>query len=93
MVDTDAEGRLLLADALALASRKVRLAEDAQDGHEQDGAAGMRALDEPRPAVVMDFATLTGEPAPRAPTTCPHPPALDPQIPRPYIWEPGALEI
>ncbi len=53
IVHTDAEGRLVLADTLTLATRPVKSGKSSKAGK----AAAMNV---PRPDLVIDFATLTG---------------------------------
>lgn len=61
IVDTDAEGRLLLADVLTLASRKVEVKEiNMHLPWKQQQSEEEKKDRKPEPLLVMDFATLTG---------------------------------
>jgi leucyl aminopeptidase len=58
IVDTDAEGRLLLADTLALASRKASLQPNQEKDSKVTSIVGSTTNE--LPGIIIDFATLTG---------------------------------
>ncbi len=59
IMDTDAEGRLLLVDTLALASRLIQ-PQDSNGAMTSSSASFTLSREEDTPSIVLDFATLTG---------------------------------
>ena len=60
-MDTDAEGRLILADTLTLASRKVEVpGVNSMTSSESSSSSSPGVMNKVEPALILDFATLTG---------------------------------